>query len=62
MYLNELEINILLKNSQFAASFPRFFVTGYWNGMPSHPIYMLEDLVEEKPIDEWNAKSSNIYV
>lgn len=54
MYLNELEINILLRNSQFAANFPRLLVSGYWNGMPSHPIHIFEYLGEEKPMDAWD--------
>lgn len=62
MHLNELEINILLKKAQSAASFPRLLVSGYWNGVYSQPMHIFEDLGEEKPIDEWNAKSSNIYV
>ena len=54
MYLNELEINILLKNSQFAASFPRLLVSGYWNGVYSQPMHIFEYLGEEKSMDEWD--------
>lgn len=28
--------------------------------MPSHPIYMFEDVVEEKPIDEWDR--NKVYI
>ena len=54
MFVNELEINILLRNSQFAVKFPKLIVSGYWNGMPSHPMHMFEYLGEEKPMDEWD--------
>lgn len=54
MHLNELEINILLKKAQSAASFPRLLVSGYWNGVYSQPMHIFEYLGEEKSMDEWD--------
>ena len=54
MYVNELEINEMLANSSFAANFAKLIVSGYWNGIPSQPMHIFEDLGEEIPSTEWD--------
>ena len=54
MFVNELEINKIIANSQFAANFPKLIVSGYLNGMPSKPMHIFEDLGEEVPMSEWD--------
>lgn len=54
MYVNELEINEILANSSFAAKFAKLIVSGYWNGIPSQPMHIFEDLGEEMPSNEWD--------
>ncbi|CUM49787.1 unnamed protein product [Debaryomyces tyrocola] len=54
MYVNELEINEMLANSSFAAKFAKLIVSGYWNGIPSQPMHIFEDLGEEMPSTEWD--------
>ncbi|CUM66616.1 uncharacterized protein PRCAT00004287001 [Priceomyces carsonii] len=54
MFVNELEINKIIANSQFASNFPKLIVSGYLNGIPSKPMHIFEDLGEELPISEWN--------
>ena len=54
MYVNELEINEMLANSSFAANFTKLIVSGYWNGIPSQPMHIFEDLGEEIPSTEWD--------
>ncbi|MDN5664434.1 MAG: DUF3698 domain-containing protein, partial [Staphylococcus equorum] len=54
MYVNELEINEMLANSSFAANFAKLIVSGYWNGIPSQPMHIFEDLGEEMPYTEWD--------
>lgn len=54
MYVNELEINEILANSSFASKFAKLIVSGYWNGIPSQPMHIFEDLGEEIPSTEWN--------
>ena len=54
MFVNELEINKIIANSQFASNFPRLIVSGYLNGLPSKPMHRFEDLGEEVPMSEWD--------
>ena len=54
MYVNELEINEMLANSSFAGKFAKLIVSGYWNGIPSQPMHIFEDLGEEIPSTEWD--------
>ena len=54
MFVNELEINKIIANSQFASNFPKLIVSGYLNGMPSKPMHIFEDLGEEVPMSEWD--------
>ena len=54
MYVNELEINEILASSRFAANFAKLIVSGYWNGIPSQPMHIFEDLGEEMPSTEWD--------
>ncbi|CAG89961.2 DEHA2F27368p [Debaryomyces hansenii CBS767] len=54
MYVNELEINEILANSSFAANFAKLIISGYWNGIPSQPMHIFENLGEEIPSTEWD--------
>ena len=54
MFVNELEINKIIANSQFASNFPRLIVSGYLKGIPSKPMHIFEDLGEEVPMSEWD--------
>ncbi|CUM51020.1 unnamed protein product [Debaryomyces tyrocola] len=56
MFIKEFEINEMLALSQFASNYARLIMSGYWNGLPSHPMHIFEYLGEEKPIDEWGAE------
>ena len=56
MFITEFEINQMLTQSEFASNYARLIMSGYWNGLPSHPMHMFEYLGEEKPIDEWDEK------
>ena len=59
MYVNELEINEMLANSPFAGKFAKLIISGYWNGIPSQPMHIFEDLGEEMPYSEWDK--SNVH-
>ena len=56
MFITEFEINKMLAQSEFASNYARLIMSGYWNGLPSHPMHMFEYLGNEKPIDEWDEK------
>ena len=49
----------MLANSVFAGKFVKLIVSGYWNGIPSQPIHIFEDLGEEMPYSEWDK--SNVH-
>ncbi|CUM53663.1 unnamed protein product [Debaryomyces tyrocola] len=55
-FYNELVINEKIAKSQFASKFPKLLVSGYWNGLPDHPMHILESpgpgMLEEK----WDKK------
>lgn len=53
-FFNELEINEKLGKSQFASNFPKLFKSGYWNGLPDHPMHIFEYLGREIPMKEWD--------
>ena len=57
MFFNELVINEKLAKSRFASNFPKVLVSGYWNGLPDHPMHIFEYLGKEIPIEEWNMDS-----
>lgn len=38
MFFNELEINRRIRNSQFASTFSKLIVSGYWNVLPNQCI------------------------
>ena len=54
MFVNELEINKIIANSDFASDFPRLIISDYLNGMPSKPMYIFEDLGEDITMAEWD--------
>ncbi|CUM48469.1 uncharacterized protein AC631_01088 [Debaryomyces fabryi] len=54
MFVNELEMNILISKSQFRIKFPKLIASGYWNGMSTHPMHIFEYLGEEKPMEKWD--------
>ena len=56
MFITEFEINEMLSHSRFASHYARLIMSGYWNGLPSHPMHMFEYIGKEKPIDEWDEK------
>ncbi|CUM56121.1 unnamed protein product [Debaryomyces tyrocola] len=56
MFITEFEINEMLAKSQFASHYAKLIMSGYWNGLPSHPMHMFEYLGKETPIDEWDEK------
>ena len=56
MFITEFEINEMLAQSRFASNYARVIMSGYWKGLPSHPMHMFEYLGEEKSIDEWDEK------
>lgn len=56
MFFNELIINEKIANSQFAPNFPMLLVSGYWNGLPDHPMHIFEYLGKELPTEKWNWK------
>ena len=60
MFFNELVINEKFAESPYAAKFPRLLVSGYWNGLPDHPMHIfVKSLGKEIPIEEWNM--GNVY-
>ena len=59
MFFNELLINKKVAKSLFADNFPQLLVSGYWNGLPDHPMHIFESLGKEIPIEEWNM--DNVY-
>lgn len=59
MFITELSINEKIAKSQFAANFPKLIVSGYWNGLPDHPMHIFEDVGEEIPRNEW--KEEKVY-
>jgi hypothetical protein len=48
-FFNDLAINEKIVSSQFASNFPNILVSGYWDGLPDHPIYIFEYLGREVP-------------
>ena len=42
MFITEFEINEMLAQSQFASNYARLIMSGYWKGLPSHPMHMFE--------------------
>ena len=54
MYVNELEVNDILANSPYAENFSKLIISGYWNGIPSQPMHIFEDLGEEILFTEWD--------
>ncbi|CUM57428.1 unnamed protein product [Debaryomyces tyrocola] len=59
MFFNELVINKKIAKSPFAPNFPKLLVSGYWNGLPDHPMHIFESLGKEIPIEELNM--DNVY-
>ena len=49
MFFNELAINEKIASSQFASNFPKLLVSGYWNGLPDHPMHIFEYLGKRNP-------------
>ncbi|CUM49401.1 unnamed protein product, partial [Debaryomyces fabryi] len=56
MFFNELFINERIAKSEFASSFPKLLVSGYWNGLSDHPMHIFEYLGKEVPEEKWNKK------
>ena len=56
MFFNELAINEKLASSQFASNFPKLLVSGYWNGLPDHPMHIFEYLGKEMQEGNWDKK------
>lgn len=56
MFFNELVINEKLAKSSFASNYPKLLVSGYWNGLPDHPMHIFENLGKEVPEKEWDKK------
>lgn len=56
MFFNELVINEKIASSQFASNFPKLLVSGYWNGLPDHPMHIFEYLGREVPEEKWDKK------
>ncbi|MDN6749727.1 MAG: DUF3698 domain-containing protein [Staphylococcus equorum] len=56
MFFNELVINEKIAKSPFASSYPKLLVSGYWNGLPDHPMHIFENLGKEVPEEEWDKK------
>ncbi|CAG85694.2 DEHA2B16720p [Debaryomyces hansenii CBS767] len=56
MFFNELAINEKIASSQFASNFPKLLVSGYWNGLPDHPMHIFEYLGKEMQEDNWDKK------
>lgn len=54
MFIDEYEINKILAHSNYASNYARLLMSGYWNGLPSHPMHMFEYLGERKPIGDWD--------
>ena len=53
MFFNEVRVNRKLAKSRYASNFPKLLVSGYWNGLPDHPMNIFEDLGEEVPRSKW---------
>jgi hypothetical protein len=56
MFITELSINEKNAKSQFAANFSKLIVSGYWNGVPDHPMHIFEDVGEKIPRNEWEEE------
>ncbi|CUM57513.1 unnamed protein product [Debaryomyces tyrocola] len=56
MFFNELAINEKIASSQFASNFPKLLVSGYWNGLPDHPMHIFEYLGREVPEEKWDNR------
>ena len=56
MFFNELVINEKIASSQFASNFPKLLVSGYWNGLPDHPMHIFEYLGKEMQEENWDKK------
>ena len=41
MFITEFEINEMLAQSRFASNYARLIMSGYWKGLPSHSMHML---------------------
>jgi hypothetical protein len=48
MFFNELVINEKLAKLRFASNYPKLLVSGYWDGLPGHPIHIFEYLGKER--------------
>jgi hypothetical protein len=62
MFFNELAINEKIASSQFASNFPKLFVSGYWNGLPDHPMHIFEYLGREVPEEKWDNRKIHIII
>lgn len=56
MFLNELVIDEKITKSPFTSNFPNLLISGYWNGLPDHPMHIFESLGKVIPIREWDKK------
>ena len=56
MFFNQLAINEKIASSQFASNFPKLLVSGYWNGLPDHPMHIFEYFGKEMQEDNWDKK------
>ncbi|CUM68572.1 uncharacterized protein PRCAT00006299001 [Priceomyces carsonii] len=54
MFLNELAINEKLAKSRYASNFPKLLISGYWNGLPDHPMHIFESLGKKVAIEDWD--------
>lgn len=54
MFFNELAINNIIADPQFALNFPKLIVFGYWDGLPDRPMDISEYLGKEMPLEEWD--------
>jgi hypothetical protein len=54
MFFNEFVVNGKIAKSQFGSYFPKLLVSGYWNGLPDHPMHIFESLGKQISMEEWN--------
>lgn len=62
IFFNELAINEKIASSQFAFNFPNLLVSGYWNGLPDHPMHIFEYLGREVPEEKWDNRKIHIII
>ncbi|KAK6454129.1 uncharacterized protein RJT20DRAFT_148198 [Scheffersomyces xylosifermentans] len=56
MFFNELKLNQMIAESQYASNYPKLLCSGYWNGLGNHLIHIFEYLGEELPEQEWDKR------